>query len=185
VELDSAVRGVVSEDAPLIVELEKTLREISDAARSFRQLADYLNQSKLVTRTSDNQLLQAEYDRWGGSLKDNFNHVLAENIGFLVPTDRISIYPWRKSVPIDYQVVLDVVRFDGELGQDALLVARWSLLGGPDRKLLEGGRARIREPVKGPDYTALVTAQSRALAKLSQEITAAIQATRQGQSQGK
>jgi paraquat-inducible protein B len=38
----SAVRGVMSEDAPLIVELEKTLREISDAARSFRQLADTL-----------------------------------------------------------------------------------------------------------------------------------------------
>jgi paraquat-inducible protein B len=38
----SGARGVMSEDAPLIVELEKTLREISDAARSFRQLADYL-----------------------------------------------------------------------------------------------------------------------------------------------
>ena len=38
----SAARGVMSEDAPLIVELEKTLREISDAARSFRQLADTL-----------------------------------------------------------------------------------------------------------------------------------------------
>ena len=41
----SAVRGVMSEDAPLIVELEKTLREISDAARSFRQLADTLERN--------------------------------------------------------------------------------------------------------------------------------------------
>jgi paraquat-inducible protein B len=38
----SAVRGVASENAPLVVELEKTLREISAMARSFRQLAEYL-----------------------------------------------------------------------------------------------------------------------------------------------
>lgn len=38
----SAVRGVMSPDAPLIVELENTLKEISATARSFRQLADYL-----------------------------------------------------------------------------------------------------------------------------------------------
>ena len=38
----SAVKGVMSPDAPLIVELETTLREISDMARSFRLLADYL-----------------------------------------------------------------------------------------------------------------------------------------------
>jgi paraquat-inducible protein B len=38
----SAVRGVMSPDAPLIVELETTLREISDMSRSFRELADYL-----------------------------------------------------------------------------------------------------------------------------------------------
>ncbi|MEN8689789.1 MAG: hypothetical protein AB1Z20_06745, partial [Desulfobacterales bacterium] len=38
----SAFRGVMSPDAPLIVELESTLKEISATARSFRQLADYL-----------------------------------------------------------------------------------------------------------------------------------------------
>ena len=40
----SAVRGVISEDAPLIVELENTLKEVSAVSRSIRQLADYLEQ---------------------------------------------------------------------------------------------------------------------------------------------
>jgi paraquat-inducible protein B len=35
---------VISDDAPLIVELEETLREISAAARSIRQLANSLEQ---------------------------------------------------------------------------------------------------------------------------------------------
>jgi paraquat-inducible protein B len=40
----SAARGVISEDAPLVVELENTLREISAMSRSIRLLAEYLEQ---------------------------------------------------------------------------------------------------------------------------------------------
>ena len=40
----STARGVISADAPLIVELENTLKEIAAASRSLRQLADYLEQ---------------------------------------------------------------------------------------------------------------------------------------------
>jgi uncharacterized lipoprotein YmbA len=138
------------------------------------KLADYLDQSDLVTRRSDNQLVKAEYDRWAGSFKNDFINVLAENIGFLVPASQIYLYPWRGSVPIGYQVALEVVRCDGRLGEAAVLVARWSIFGGPDRKLLKMGRSSIREPVTGADYAALVAAQSRAVAKLSQDIAEAI-----------
>jgi paraquat-inducible protein B len=40
----STARGVLSEDSPLMVDLENTLKEISAMSRSFRQLADYLDQ---------------------------------------------------------------------------------------------------------------------------------------------
>jgi uncharacterized protein len=138
------------------------------------KLADYLDQSDLVTRTSDNQLVKAEYDRWAGSFKNDFINVLAEDIGSLVPSSQIYLYPWRGSVPIGYQVVLEVVRCDGRLGDAAWLVARWSIFGGPDKKLLQMGRSSIREPMTGADYASLVAAQSRALAQLSQEIAKAI-----------
>jgi hypothetical protein len=139
------------------------------------KLADYLDQSLLVTRTGDHQAVKAEFDRWAGSLKDNFINVLADNIGVLLPTERIYLFPWRVSVPIDYQVVVDIVRCDGRLGDAAWLEARWSILGGPEKKLLKTHRSSIREPVSGADYAALVAAQSRALARLSQEIVEAIQ----------
>lgn len=139
------------------------------------KMADYLDQSELVTRTSGNQLVKAEYDRWAGSVKDNFINVLGDNIGLLLPTNRIYLYPWRTSVPLDYQVVVEVVRFDGRLGDAAWLVARWSLFGGPERKLLKMNRIDLRQPVTGGDYAALVAAQSQALAQLSQEIAQAIQ----------
>jgi len=138
------------------------------------KLADYLDQSMLITRTSDNQAVKAEFDRWVGSFKDNFINVLADNIGFLLSTERIYLFPWRVSVPIDYQVVVDIVRCDGRLGDAVWLEVRWSIVGGPEKKLLKTNRSSIREPVSGADYAALVAAQSRALAKLSQEIAEAI-----------
>jgi len=139
------------------------------------KLADYLDQSMLVSRTSDNQAVKADFDRWVGSFKDNFINVLADNIGLLLSTERIYLYPWRVSVPIDYQVVLDIVRCDGRLGDAVWLEVRWSIFGGPEKKLLKINRSSIREPVSGADYAAVVAAQSRALAKLSQEIAEAIQ----------
>jgi uncharacterized lipoprotein YmbA len=138
------------------------------------KVADYLDQTRLVNRTGDNQLVVAEYDRWVGSFKDNFINVLADNIGFLLPTERIHFYPWRKSMPIDYQIIMDIVRCDGRLGDTVWLEARWSILQGPEKKLLKMDRSSIREPVGGADYSALVAAQSRAIAKLSQEIAQAI-----------
>ena len=40
----SAAKSVLSQDSPLMVELENTLKEISAMSRSFRQLANYLDQ---------------------------------------------------------------------------------------------------------------------------------------------
>jgi uncharacterized lipoprotein YmbA len=139
------------------------------------KLADYLDQSQIVTRTSDNQVVKAEFDRWVGPFKDNFINVLADDIGFLLSTERIYLYPWRNSVSIDYQVTVEVVRCDGRLGDAAVLVARWSIFNGPERKLLKTMRSSIREAVRGADYSDLVAAQSLALANLSREIAAAIQ----------
>jgi uncharacterized lipoprotein YmbA len=167
---------------------DKAMAKSDTPARDTRigigpiKLADYLDHSKLVTRTGDNRLVKAEFDLWAGAFKDNLTNVLAENIGLLVPTERIYLYPWRLSESMDYQVILDVVRFDGDLGKDAWLVARWSIVGGKDKEVLDVDRSSIREPVTGTDYNALVTAQSRALAKLGHEIVEAIQAAGRKQS---
>jgi paraquat-inducible protein B len=40
----SDARGVISDDAPLMVDLQNTLKELSAMSRSIRQLADYLDQ---------------------------------------------------------------------------------------------------------------------------------------------
>jgi uncharacterized lipoprotein YmbA len=148
------------------------------------KLPEHLDRPQVVTRTSSNQLQLAEFDRWAGSLQDDFSRILAENLSILLSTDRISLYPWRRSVPIDYQVVVDVTRFDGELGGNALLIARWSVFRGRDKTVLFMERSRISESSRAQGYEAIVAAQSRALGQLSREIADAIKAiSRKGSNQ--
>jgi uncharacterized protein len=139
------------------------------------KLADYLDRSQIVTRAGNDQLIKSEFNRWVGSFKDNFINVLADDLAFILSDQQIYLYPWRTSVPIDYQVSVDVVRCDGQLGEAAYLEARWSIVQGKEKQLFKMNRFSVREPVMGADYATLVAAQSRAVAKLSQEIATAIQ----------
>lgn len=133
------------------------------------KIADYLNQNRIVTRI-DHTVNQAEYNQWSGSFKSNFANVLAENIGYKLQTDSIFLFPWRSSVPIDYQVTMDLVRFDGQLGGDVVLIARWNLLRGDTKEFIAMKRSEIRIKTNDSSYDAFVQGQSHALGKLSDEI---------------
>lgn len=140
---------------------------------------DYLDRSEIVTRdTLSNEILLSDFDMWAESPKLNFTRVLADNLSILLSTDQVALYPWRRSVPVQYQVLLDVIRFDGELGGDAMLTARWTVLEERDRKkkVLAKKKSTFREPTGAKSYEALVSAQSRTVAALSREIAEGIKA---------
>ncbi|MBW2412733.1 MAG: membrane integrity-associated transporter subunit PqiC [Deltaproteobacteria bacterium] len=139
-------------------------------------LPDYLDRSQIVTRTSPNELKVAAFDRWAEPLKSSFPRILMENLAILLNTDRVAVYPWRKAIPIEYQVVVDVVRFDASPGGNAVLVARWSLLGNGGDKLHLIKKSTFRKTTGSKDYEAMVSAQSQLVIELSREIAAAIKA---------
>lgn len=138
------------------------------------KLADYLDQSRIVTRGNGNLIIEAEFDQWSGSLKDNLTNVMAENIGSLLATDRIFLYPWRTYMPVDYQVTLDITRLDGQPGGEVFLVARWIVLSGKEKKVIAMKQTNIQEKTDTGSYEGLVAAQSRALGRLSLEISEAL-----------
>ncbi len=69
---------------------------------------------------------------------------------------------------------MDVIRFDGSLGGDVSLIARWAILEGKERKTVFASKSTIVEPSGAQGYEALVAAKSRGLEKLSREIAEAI-----------
>jgi uncharacterized lipoprotein YmbA len=143
------------------------------------KLADYLAQSRIVTRLDVNKINRAEFDQWAGSLKNIVEIVLADNIGTRLNTEKVFLYPWRSYVSIDYQVELEVTRFDSQPGAMATLEARWVVLRGTDKALVDIKRSTIQEPIGGSDYEAMVAAQSNALGRLSSDIADAIAAATQ------
>jgi uncharacterized lipoprotein YmbA len=137
-------------------------------------IPDALKRPQIVTLTSQNELALAEFDRWAGALEDNMATVISENLSMLLSTDNVHIYPWSSSVTIDYQLEVDIVRFDGKLGESAVLVARWTMFTENGKKMLMKKRVQYIDPTEGHDYGALVAAMSRALADFSRDIAAEI-----------
>lgn len=135
---------------------------------------DYLDRPQIVTRADPTRVELNEFRRWAGSLQGNFQRVLARNLGALLNSENVAEYPWDDPFDPDYRLVMEVYRFDGSLGGQVWLEARWSLTGRDRARLLRSGQSSIREPVIGTDYQTLVQAQSRALEALSREIAAAL-----------
>ena len=102
------------------------------------QFPKYLDRPQIVTRSSRNQIAIGDFDQWAEPLKNNFTNVITENLSVLIPKERIVIYPWSRSTAIGYQVLIEVTRFEGQLGGDSLLTARWSILGKEKNSFYQG-----------------------------------------------
>jgi uncharacterized lipoprotein YmbA len=81
---------------------------------------------------------------------------------------------------VDYEVLVDVARFDGELGGDVLLLARLSIFDAKGREELLADSVKVTVPAEAENYEAQVAAMSRAVGELSRNIAEAIQNLRQG-----
>jgi uncharacterized protein len=134
---------------------------------------EYLNRPQLITRESPIKVRVNEFQRWAGTLQGDFLQVLAENISFLLESDKVLAHPWGDYFSVGYKVPLDVQQFDGNPGEAVLLNVRWAILGSDD-KVLVTRKSMIKIAVTGADYDALVLAQSQALVELSKEIAAEI-----------
>jgi len=81
---------------------------------------------------------------------------------------------------VDYQIAVDVLQFDGTMGGEAVLVARWSLLGDDETTVVTTKKTHVTHHPTSQDYEALVEAMSQNLEDLSREIAEAIKALPSG-----
>ena len=135
---------------------------------------EYLDRPQIVTRSGRNEMKLGEFHRWGESLKDNFARVLMENLSTLLSSDRVFILPWRTSIPVDYQIIIDVARFDSEEDGKSILKARWVIFSEKDKKVVALKASRFQETANGDTVEARVEAMSKTVADFSHEIVEAI-----------
>ena len=137
-------------------------------------LPAYLDRTQIVTLFGNNELTMDEFSRWAEPLPDNFYRVLMENLSLLLNTPRVYAYDRRGPAPAEFQIIIDITRFESDARGDAYLTAFWTVLGkdGDSHKIER--KSVFRATASTADLTGMVTAQNRTLTKFSREIAKAI-----------
>ncbi|MCP4682703.1 MAG: membrane integrity-associated transporter subunit PqiC [Desulfobacterales bacterium] len=138
------------------------------------RIPEYLNRPQIVSRSGANRFSLSEFNRWGGYLDKNFMRVMVEDISLLLSTNRVLLFPWGDQADPDYRVAFDIHQFDGQLDGSVLLNVTWTIKDKNGSENLYWKKSIIQQSVSGPDYDALVSAHSRAIAELSREIVGTI-----------
>ena len=138
------------------------------------KVPDYLDRPQIASRLSDNGLQFAEFDRWAEPLDKNLPRILADNLAVLLPSQRVFVFPWPKSVQVRYQVTLEIIHLEKASDGKVILEASWNILDSNGEKLLLMRRTKLVQPVESAGYDAVASGESRAVEELSREIAEAI-----------
>ena len=146
------------------------------------EIPESIDRPQIVTRTGANELVVAEFDRWGGALDSEISGALVATVRDRLASQQIAVAPWRSAilsgVGPSYRAAVSVSRFDGIPGQSVVLQGRWELIGQSGESL--GVReATVTEKIDGAGYDALVAAMQRALARFGQQMADSVVATTQ------
>ena len=133
---------------------------------------DTVDRPEFVVQVASNQVDVEEFNRWAAPLGDGIAHAVAGDLSTLLGTPDVAVGPMANFSPA-YRVTIDVQRFDSIQGQAAYIDAMWTVHNIANGKT-RSGRTVAREPVQGDGFQALAAAHSRALAKVSVDIAAAI-----------
>jgi uncharacterized lipoprotein YmbA len=133
-----------------------------------------VDQPEFVVQVASNRVELDEFNRWAAPLNDGIARAVAGDLVVLLGTPDVATSPMATFSPA-YSVTINVQRFESTRGEWALLDAVWAVhqtAGGVTRS----GRTVAQEAVQGDGYDALAAAHSRALARMSGDIAAAIRA---------
>ena len=145
-------------------------------------IPDYLDRPQIVTRSGANELVIAEFNRWGGSLNNNISRALIADLSARLESGGYTVLPWQvtpfTTFQTVYRVPVDIARFDGVPGKEVVLNAKWHLL--QKQKLNEQSllakEITIIEPTSGENIEELVAAMGRALQKFGVALSDSISA---------
>ena len=133
------------------------------------ELPRYLDRDELVTRSGPHELEVWGGVRWGGSLRTDIQRVVADDLGQLLGTARIAVYPVEARFPVRYRVLLDLLEFGGARSGPVTLRARWTIAGG-DGSALAVGESAVEQPLASASWADYVAAHSAALGAVTREL---------------
>jgi uncharacterized lipoprotein YmbA len=133
-----------------------------------------VDRPQFVVQVAANRVELDEFNRWAAPLNDGIGRAVAGNLAILLGTTDVATAPVTNFDPT-YRVTIDVQRFESVPGESVLIDAVWAVHA-VAKGTTRSGRSTAREALQGTDFDAIPAAHSRALASVSADIAAAIQA---------
>jgi uncharacterized lipoprotein YmbA len=137
-----------------------------------------VDRPQFTVQVASNRVAVDEFNRWAGPLNENIARAVAGDLATLLGTPRVTAVPLPNFDPA-YRVTLDIQQFESVPGKSAQIEAIW-VVHKPAGGVTLSGRTVATEPVPDDSFEALAAAHSRALAKVSNDIAAAIRADAAG-----
>lgn len=138
------------------------------------ELPEYLDRPQMVRRRGSHQVEVSENDRWAEPLEVGFTRVLGKNLVNLLGLQSVVGYPWPVTQELDYQVQVDVLRFEATEEGAAELAARWWVKDGETKRVLLARDVHVKRPAASATGDASVAALSEALGEISRDIASSI-----------
>jgi uncharacterized lipoprotein YmbA len=134
----------------------------------------YLDRPQLVSRLEGSELRVDDFRLWAEPLKANILRVIQENLAVLTDAKQVYSYPQKRSVAVDYQITLDVLRFDADADGKVTLKSVWRIVESDGHERVMEMRSTIVQPSGSSAIADVVDAMSMALAELSEEMAQAL-----------
>jgi uncharacterized lipoprotein YmbA len=129
---------------------------------------------QIVTIGKDKTLKFSEFERWGEPLDLGFTRLITENLTASAPQVKFAAYPWNSALSVKYEIGIEIVQLDSELGGQMHLVAQWSIIDVQNAKTVVMKKSEFCQPITPQDYFGLAKTLSTACASLSSDIAGAL-----------
>ncbi|HYE35610.1 PqiC family protein [Methylocaldum sp.] len=134
-----------------------------------------LDQPQLVITKGEHEVEVLEQHRWAAPFKDEITSALAARLSRLLGNATVAAYLQSGSLDPDVRILVDISRFELRPGDGGAFEALWTIKSN-DERTARRGHTKLSIPAAGEDYAELVTAQSRALDAMAQDLAAALRA---------
>jgi len=140
------------------------------------KLPSFLDRPEMVTRVGSYGIEVADFHRWAGGFQNNITRLITSELGRRLKTDHIVMSPWLAHQKLDYQIRINIKRFDGEFGNNMILNGTWRLLNKKGDKEILAQAFNYETHTNSKNYIDLVAAFSDLTVSLSEQIAIAIAA---------
>jgi uncharacterized protein len=137
-------------------------------------IPDVLKKSQIATDGTVGRYRLSEYHRWAGEVDREIARALLEQLAGKLGTEQVYIYPGEQYVEPTFQVTLDVLEMNGELGKEAKLSVRWTLIDPKGKTAPVARHSTFSQQPEDGGHDAWVKMQRHNISRLSDEIAALI-----------